>query len=441
MHVDPRAQLASAGSTLAATRRRFLHISLGVAAGLAAMLGGKSPPAVHAQKREIHLLSPTHFLPASDKKLAELAQRFTQETGIEVSIDHIANPQLPAKLAAEVQMQAGHDLIDLRMHLPIYHEHQLVDLTDVVVPLAEKNGGMYGFCEEAALVKGRWRAMPWHHRSFPGSYNKQYFDQVGEKAPDTWDDLLRAGRKLKANGHPIGFAICQTYDAISTLSGIMWCYGSKTVEADGKTVAIHSKETMAAIEYVKQLYSDAMDPEVLVWDDNSNNRLLISGKGAWIHNAHSHYLMAKEKKMPIAEQIYFHLSPQGPAGRHTPTIVRSLGIWKFSHNIDAAKEFIKFHFSTENYSEFIMASECFNAPVYKNMEEHPAWKTDPKYEPIKESGKYGHLYGWPAPGEDNSQQVTYSFVIPNMFAKAVTGASTKEAIAWAEGEIKRIYGG
>jgi hypothetical protein len=37
--------------------------------------------------------------------------------------------------------------------------------------------------------------------------------------------------------------------------------------------------------------------------------------------------------------------------------------------------------------------------------------------------------------------VTNSFIIPNMFAKAVTGVSTKEAVAWAEGEIKRIYGG
>jgi multiple sugar transport system substrate-binding protein len=117
-----------------------------------------------------------------------------------------------------------------------------------------------------------------------------------------------------------------------------------------------------------------------------------------------------------------------------------LGIWKFSKNIEAAKEFIKFHLSRENYSEFIMASECFNAPVYKSMEDHPAWKTDPKYEPIKENGQYGHLYGWPAPGDEKSQQVTYAFVIPNMFAKAVTGATTKEAITWAEGEIRRIYG-
>jgi multiple sugar transport system substrate-binding protein len=439
MHVDLSLQ-PSLGSARTLTRRRFLHFSLGAASGLAATLGGVTAPAIHAQPHDITLLSPTHFLPASDKKLQEQAQRFTRETGIRVTINHIANPQLPAKLAAEVQMQSGHDLIDLRMHLPIYHEQQLVDLTDVVVPLAEKNGGMYGFCEEAALVRGRWRAMPWHHRSFPGSYNKAYFDEVGGQAPDTWNDLLRVGRKLKAHGYPIGIALGQTYDAISTLSAILWCHGSKTVEADGKTVAVNSTETEAAIEYVRQLYTDAMQPDVLLWDDNSNNRLLLSGKGAWIHNAHSHYLMAKEKKMPIAEQIYFHLSPQGPAGRHTPTVVRSLGIWKFSKNIDAAKEFIKFQFSAEHYSEFIMASECFNAPVYKSMEDHPAWKADPKYEPIKESGKYGHLYGWPAPGDEKSQQVTYAFVIPNMFAKAVTGASTKEAMVWAEGEIRRIYG-
>jgi multiple sugar transport system substrate-binding protein len=439
MHVDLRT-LRATGSTLTSTRRRFLHISLGAAAGFTAILGAGTAPAIHAQPREITLLSPTHFVAASDRKLRELAQRFTKDTKIRVTINHIANPQLPAKLAAEVQMQSGHDLIDLRMHLPIYHEHHLVDLTDVVVPLAERNGGLYGFCAEAALVQGRWRAMPWHHRSFPGSYNKRYFDQVGEKAPETWDNLLQAGRKLKAYGYPVGIAISQTYDATSTLSAIMWCYGAKTVEADGKTVAINSKETEAAIEYVRQLYTDAMEPEVLLWDDNSNNRLLLSGRGSWIHNPHSHYLLAKEKQMLIAEQIYFHLSPRGPAGRHTPTVVRSLGIWKFSKNIDAAKEFIKFHFSGENYSDFISASECFNAPVYKSMEDHPAWKTDAKYEAIKESGKFGHLYGWPAPGDEKSQQVTYAFVIPNMFAKAVTSASTNEAIAWAEGEIRRIYG-
>jgi hypothetical protein len=35
------------------------------------------------------------------------------------------------------------------------------------------------------------------------------------------------------------------------------------------------RTTEAAIAYVKRLYTDSMEPEVLVWDDNSNNRLLI----------------------------------------------------------------------------------------------------------------------------------------------------------------------
>jgi ABC-type glycerol-3-phosphate transport system substrate-binding protein len=102
-------------------------------------------------------MSTTQFLPASDTKLGELAQCFTQQTGIKVTIDYMTNPQLPAKLTTAVQLQTGHDLFDLRMHQPIFYEHQLVDLTDVVGPLAAQNGGMYGFCEEAALVKGRWR--------------------------------------------------------------------------------------------------------------------------------------------------------------------------------------------------------------------------------------------------------------------------------------------
>jgi multiple sugar transport system substrate-binding protein len=240
---------------------------------------------------------------ASDRKLRELARRFTKDTKIRVTVDHIANPQLPAKLAAEAQMQSGHNLIDLRMHLPIYHKHHLVDLTDVVMPLAEQNGGMYDFCAEAALVQGHWRAMPWHHCSFPGSSNKRDSDQVGEEAPDTWEGLLRAGGKLKANGYAIGIEISPTYDAISTLSAVMWCYGSKTVEADGKTVAINSTETEAAIEYVRRLYTDVMASEVLLWDANSNNRLLLSSKGSRIHNVHSHYLLAKEKQMAIADRF------------------------------------------------------------------------------------------------------------------------------------------
>jgi multiple sugar transport system substrate-binding protein len=420
------------------TRRRFLHTTVGGMAGLASIIVFRAAPSI-AQPREISMLSWAHFVPQADEKLHEIGKRFTQATKINVRFDHLQEAQMATKLAAEVQTESGHDLLMLRMHLPLLHATNLADMSDVVNLLTKKYGPMYDFCQEAAYYKDHWVAMPAYGGAFPGNYNKKYFDEVGEKPPDTWEDLLRAGTKLKAKGHPIGVPLSQCNDAVSTLGPVMWAYGAKAVDADGKTVTVNSPETAEAIEYVKRLYNEAMEPEVLSWDDASNNRFLVSGKGAWIFNPQSAYLTAKTRNMPITEQLEFQIVPAGPKGRHTTTFVRSLGIWKFSKNIEPAKEFVKFFFTEENYNDYVNAAQAFDAPVFTSMEDHPVWNIDPKFEPIKKSTQYGHLYGWPAPGDERSQMVTNSFIIPIMFAKAVGGTPTKEAMAWAEGEIKRIY--
>ena len=423
---------------LQVTRRRFLHTSAGRLAGLAGILAMRIAPS-SAQAREVSMLSWAHFVPQADQQLSEIGKRFTQATKISIRFDHLQEPQMAAKLAAEVQTGSGHDLLMLRMHLPQLHATNLADMTDVVDLLVKQYGPMYDFCRDAAYYKDHWVAMPAYWGAFPGSYNKKYFDEVGLQPPDTWEDLLRAGKVLKAKGHPVGIPISQTPDAISTFGPIMWAYGAKAVDADGKTVSINSPETAEAIDYIKRLYNDAMEPEVLSWDDSSNNRFMTSGKGSWIANPPSHYLLVKTRNMPIAEEIYFQLIPAGPKGRHTTTFIRSIGIWKFSKNIEAAKEFTKFFFTDENYNDYINAALSFDAPVFKSMEDHPVWKVDPKYEPFRQSAQYGHLYGWPAPGDERSQQVTNNYVIPIMFAKAVDGTPTQEAMAWAEAEIKRIY--
>ena len=81
-----------------------------------------------------------------------------------------------------------------------------------------------------------------------------------------------------------------------------------------------------------------------------------------------------------------------------------------------------------------------NHPVWRDMENHPVWDIDPKYKPLRAVIQYSHLYGWPAPADERIQLVTNSYIIPNMVAKVVTNASKpKEAIAWAETEIKRMF--
>ncbi len=409
------------------------------AAGLAGILAAGRAPAAWAA-REISVLTAVNYAPASDVKLAELGKRFAKATGVNVRFDHMQSVQMSGKLSAELMSKGGHDIVSLEMHYPYLFQPGLADVSDLCNDLAKKHGEWYPFAKEHAFVKGQWLGVPLLYTSFPGSHRIDLFEKVGEKAPDTWEDLLRAGRKLKKLGHPVGIAISQTTDSVSSLYSIMWCFGAKDVAADGKTVAIRSRETELAIDYVKALYNDAMDPAVLSWDNASNNQWLNSGKGSWIHNPISHYVVAKNAKMPVAEQTGFHLSPAGPAGRHTVGVPRSLAIWKFSKNAEPAREFLKWFFEPAQYHEWIMSGENYNHPMWRDMENHPVWELDPKYKAIRSSVQYSHLYGWPAPPDERTQLITNTYVIPNMFAKVVTNAaSPKDAIAWAENEIKKAF--
>src|SRR5215510_2353314 len=110
------------------SRRRFLTRT----GGLVGILATGIPPAL-GQQRQISYLCWNNFAPLMDKKLDEIAVRFTKDTGIKIRIDHIAAPQQAAKYASEVQSQSGHDLVEMRMHFPWLYEAQLIDLSGIMV--------------------------------------------------------------------------------------------------------------------------------------------------------------------------------------------------------------------------------------------------------------------------------------------------------------------
>ncbi len=421
------------------SRRQFLSTT---ATGLAGILATRVPPAL-AQPREISYLCWNNFAPASDKKLAEIGQRFTKDTGIRIRIDHISHmgPQ-QAKYAAEVQTQAGHDLVEMRMHFPWLYEPQLVDVSDVVGELEKKYGRAIGSASEGAHVHGVWRAVPQYHGMFVATYREDLFKKASLKVPDTWEELYTVGKELKKMGNPVGIPISQNYDSISTAGPVLWSFGGLEVDKDGKTVRINSPATAQTIEWYKKMYRDCMEPEVLSWSDASNNESIQQGKAGWIHNPVSAYIIAKQRKLVTADGINHHRSLAGPAGRHETDTPRHIGIWRFSKNVEPAKEWIRYLLGRRDvYDEYIMSGDAFNLPAYEKLQDHPVLRSDPKYVALKGEGVQYHTYGWPAPPSDKVQLITNSFLLPNMIAKAVTGTSTKDAMAWAENEMKKILAG
>src|SRR5262249_26212802 len=153
----------------------------------------------------------------------------------------------------------------------------------------------------------------------------------------------------------------------------------------------------------------------------------------WIHNPVSAYIVARNMKLASADGINHHRSLAGPQGRHETDVPRHIGIWKFSKNVEPAKEWIRYLIGKkEVYDRDVMSVDAFNLPAYEKLQDHAVLKTDAKYASLKGEGVQYHCYGWPAPPSDKVQQITNLFILPNMVAKAVTGTSTKDAIAWGE---------
>ena len=417
------------------SRRQFLAQSAGVTAGMASWLAlGKAP--AFAQKRELTFLSWNHFVPASDEELRKQAEAFGKQAGVTVRVDTIAHLQLPAKRAAEAQAQSGHDLIFGGGADPFLYEHQFASVDDIIDELGKKYGGWYGFAKEGSQTATGWKAIPWFWISFPATYNMTHFKQAGLQVPKTWVELLHHGKILKKQGNPVGIAISHCADANTTFWSVLWSYGGKVLEADGKTSAINSDKTAQVIEWYKELYKDAMDPEVLSWDDASNNRGILAGKYSWIHNPISPYAAAISKKMPIADDINHHTSLAGPAGTHSAPPINGISIWKFSKNQDLAKDFLRFLFQKENYDPWIVASQGFNHPPLKNLADHPIWSQNPKLAMLPKEAEFAHERGWPAKPSAAVQLIQVNYILPDMVEKAVNGMPTKRAMAWVEEQVK-----
>jgi multiple sugar transport system substrate-binding protein len=433
-------------SETALSRRTFLRSSLTASAGLAGLLLTKTPPAL-AQERELKLLTFAHFVPTSDDELRRQLEEFGKQAGVKVRMDQVAHLQLPAVLASEVQGQKGHDMVGLtRFAMPNLYAKHLVKLDDLVEKIGRENGGWINK-EVSKAGDGQYRAVPWFYVSFPLAIRTDLLAEMGEEMPDTWEDVHRIGKKLKAAGHPVGIQLSHCEDANHILRGILWSFGGKEVEKDGKTVAINSKETIEAYKFVKALYVDTMEDEGLAWDDRNNNVCLNSGKCGIILNPISAYISARKDnallpntQRPIHLVINHVLPPKGPAGRHMSAAPTSVGIWEFSPLKDLAKEFLTYHFKAENYNKHLVASEGYNQAFLGNFTFHPVYASNLKYYFHPYIATVSHSPGWPGSPTAAAEVVWDKFIIPDTMAACALGKQTAEqAVQDAEREMKRIY--
>ena len=386
----------------------------------------------------LNILQWAHFVPALDVYVDQWAAEWGAKNGVTVKIDRIPQADLPARFASEVAAKNGHDLVaHFANGLPALFTSSLVDITDICDRAATKYGGWLPAGEAIGKVKGKWYGYPDFAVPFLSAWRTDLWKAAGFNGDHLtdWQQLFEYAPKLKGAGNPVGTAMSQTSDGEHTWRSLMWSYGAAEFSKDGTQVVIDSKETRQVLDLAKGLFANE-EPAVLSWADVDNNTYLQSGKGAWIYNPISAYRTIEAQNPDLAKKITVDLPFKGPVAGVCSMQFTVFGIWNFSKNIDAARQFLIDY--SDDWPNQMVASKGYNNPFLKarTAKPMPVLGADPKLSHLQDIANFFQPVGYPGPSSQAAYDALNTHIVTDMFTNYCTGKkSADDAIAEA---VKRL---
>src|SRR5262245_46977935 len=216
----------------------------------------QTPTAKDISGTSLSILLWSHFVPRHDEWFDKFVAEWGQANGVTTKVDHINTADVPAAIAAEIAAGQGHDLVEHIASLA-QSEKSVLDLTDVVqelnnrhgeqLPMAKRNSFNpttnvhYGLCHGYAPDPGDYRRSLWEKVELPDG-------------PTSWDNLLAGGTRIKQEqGVQMGLGMSNEIDSRMAAQTLIWAYGG-SVQDENENVTINSPETVAAVEYMSQLF-------------------------------------------------------------------------------------------------------------------------------------------------------------------------------------------
>lgn len=403
---------------------------------------------------ELKILQWSHFVPQYDRWFDPFARYWGEVNGVNVTVDHINLADIPAAVAAEISAGEGHDLIEY-LSPPAAFEQSVMDLTDVVEEAVSRFGPQVALGQRSSYNPTTNKYYGFNHGWVPdpGNYRRSLWEAVGKPdGPSSYADLLEGGAAIKSQlGIQMGIGMANELDSNMAARGLIWSFGGAEQD-ESENVAINSPETIAAVEYMVELYNQAMTSEVFSWTAASNNQLLIAGQASYILNSISAIRTLQEVDPVTSDDVYFTPALTGPGGIGLVSqhVIPVYIIPNHSRNPDAAKEFI-LHL-VANYNQAVFNSKLYTFPSFfdttPQLLAEGGWlDVDPfglrpvnKLNVLKNAESWSTTIGHPGPANAAIGEVFGTFIIPQMMAKAAQGQlSPADAVAEAESLMVPIF--
>jgi len=169
------------------------------------------PPELRLEKNSVvKVLRWSGFVKSDEEVWNANTKKWEKETGGKVVTEYLSWEDVRSKAAMEASVGAGHDIILGWYDDPHLYPDKLLDVTDIATYLGKKYGGWYPVCEMYGKLYGtdRWIALPIGSAGICINYRVSWVKEAGyDKLPSDIEGFIKCCKKLKAKGHPTGFAL------------------------------------------------------------------------------------------------------------------------------------------------------------------------------------------------------------------------------------------
>src|SRR5947209_4515054 len=434
------------------TRRRFLATT----AASTALIAMPYVRGSHAAGR-LSIGFWDHWVPSANNTSKALVEEWAAKEKVEVLVDYIPTQgqKLLLTIAAEAQAKSGHDILALSTWLPSDHANQLEPVDDIMEPLIKQNGALNATVEYLGKSQGHWIAVPATigsqikgpcsridlMKKHAGIDVQEMYPAGAPPKAENWtlDTFLKAAEACQKGGFPFGIGLGETTDSVDTCGAIFQSFGAQLVDAKGN-LTVKTDAVRQALDYYKKLIA-FLPPDVAAWDDASNNKWLVSGRGALIMNPPSAWAVAKRDAPQVAEQCWTHGFPAGPKGRFAPFLPYFWSTWSFSKNKAAAKSLLVYLSRPESIEKLVAASGGYDLPAWEKLTTLKTWAEEgpPKGTLFHYPNPYKHqtlsIAAAPAPPKI-AQQIYSQAILTKMCLRYHQGEAMEKPLAWAESECE-----
>src|SRR5215471_3955575 len=244
------------------TRREVLQRA-GTATALATTASWWLVRRAHAARdKKLVVWTTTALAPQVDKIMQEQFYAYLKQAGIkENELDYSilgAGQQLPKLVAA---LEAGNPPDVARLgpgSLQLYRSQgHLLEVTDLVDKLQQVQGGFFPVSLKSAMYQEKAYGVPHSVSPWALVTRMDLLEAAKVDPPKTWEELIEVCKKLQKPPRLTGYGMCLGLqsDTDNNVMNTIFCYGGKLVEADNKTVALHSKETVAAVQLIADMFN------------------------------------------------------------------------------------------------------------------------------------------------------------------------------------------